>query len=82
MAVKLPPHVTPHVKSLISIMIGEMPRMGMQDKLKLSDRMNFLNNYLQPALNDKVLKMTIPDKPKSSNQKYKLTELGLWLKDN
>jgi len=48
------PQVTPQVKSLIFILIGEMTRSEIQEKLKLSDRMNFLNNYLQPALKEQA----------------------------
>jgi predicted HTH transcriptional regulator len=74
------PHVTLQVKNLVSIIIGEMTRQELQEKLKLSDRMNFLNNYLQPALRERVIEMTIPDKPKSNKQKYRLTVLGNNLK--
>ena len=31
---------------------------------------NFTQKYLRPLLNDGTLKMTLPDKPKSKNQKY------------
>ncbi len=78
---KVTPQVTPQVKRLISIVIGEMIRLEMQDKLELSDRMNFLNNYLQPAISNEIIEMTIPDKPKSSKQKYRLTKLGSSFKE-
>ena len=58
-----------------------MIRLEMQDKLELSDRMNFLNNYLQPAISNEIIEMTIPDKPKSSKQKYRLTKLGSSFKE-
>jgi ATP-dependent DNA helicase RecG len=74
------PHVTPQVEKLISIMGGEMTRQELQVCLKLSDRMNFLKNYLQPAIEFKVIEMTIPDKPKSSKQRYRLTNEGEELK--
>ena len=32
--------------------------------------------YLQPALERGLTEMTIPDKPKSGKQKYRLIELG------
>lgn len=53
--------------------------MKLQELLYLDDRMNFINNYIQPALMDELIEMTIPDKPKSSKQKYRLTEKGLAL---
>ena len=74
------PQVTPQVQKLISIMGGEMTRQELQVCLKLSDRMNFLKNYLQPAIEFKVIEMTIPDKPKSSKQRYRLTSEGEELK--
>jgi ATP-dependent DNA helicase RecG len=48
----------------------------LQEKLKLSDREYFRLNYLQPALEAKVIEMTIPDKPRSSKQRYRLTDKG------
>lgn len=42
----------------------------------IKHRPTFLYNYLQPALDMGLIKMTIPDKPKSSKQRYFLTELG------
>jgi len=45
-------------------------------KLKLKHRPTFLYTYIQPALEQGFIEMTIPDKPKSSKQKYRLTEKG------
>lgn len=60
------PQVTPQVETLLSILKGELSRSELQRLLGLSDRKNFRNNYL----------LTIPDKPKSSKQKYRLTKRG------
>jgi predicted transcriptional regulator len=35
-----------------------------------------VQSYLKPALDDDLIEMTIPDKPRSSKQKYRLTEKG------
>ena len=76
------PQVTPQVKSLIFSMSGEMTRLEMQEKLRLSDKRNFNNNYLLPAIKLNLVEMTIPDKPKSRNQRYRLTDSGEELKKN
>lgn len=70
------PQVTPQVKKLILITRGEMTRQELQDSLSLSDRMNFLNTYLRPAIESGLIELTLPDKPKSRNQRYRLTKLG------
>lgn len=41
-------------------------------RLGLSHRPTFRQNYLNPALSHGVIEMTIPDKPNSRNQKYRL----------
>lgn len=42
----------------------------------LSHRPTFRQNYLHPALAAGLIEMTIPDKPNSRNQKYRLTAKG------
>lgn len=46
----------------------------------LSQRAHFKSQHLDPLLAGGVLRMTVPDKPTSSNQHYVLTEAGLKLK--
>jgi ATP-dependent DNA helicase RecG len=41
-----------------------------------SDRTKFRNQVLRPLLDAGLIEMTIPDKPTSSKQKYRLTETG------
>ena len=41
-----------------------------------ADRTKFRNQVLRPLLNAGLVEMTIPDRPTSSNQKYRLTEKG------
>lgn len=52
-------------------------------RLKLSHRPTFRANYLNPALSAGLIERTIPDKPQSRLQKYRLTVAGLaMLKDS
>lgn len=74
------PQVTLQVESLIKLLETEQTRAEIQEKLKLSDRKNFTDNYLKPALEKGLIEMTMPEKPQSGNQKYRLTELGKQLK--
>ena len=53
-----------------------MARSELQKRLKIASRSYFWQEYLQPALEADLIEMTIPDKPNSSKQKYRLTELG------
>ena len=57
-----------------------MTRTEMQSALGLKGRANFEERYLKPALSQGFVEMTIPDKPRSRLQKYRLTEKGkAWL---
>ena len=71
-----PPEVTPEVVKLLSVMAGAMSRREIQAKLSLADEKHFRESYQQPAIAQGLLEMTIPDKPRSRLQKYRLTERG------
>ena len=71
------PQVTPQVQKLIDGMVGEMTRTELMDAVSLKDRMHFSREYLQPALQSGLIEMTIPDKPRSSKQQYRLTQQGI-----
>lgn len=43
-------------------------------RLNLSHKPTFRKNYLQPALDLGVIERTVPDKPKSKNQKYRKSQ--------
>lgn len=68
--------VTPEVR-LLQALTGEMKRQALQEALKLRDEEHFRKVYLLPALEAGLIEMTIPDKPRSSKQKYRLTSKGL-----
>lgn len=46
------------------------------EKLNLKGRDNFEKLYLAPALEAGLVERTIPDKPNSRLQQYRLTEKG------
>jgi ATP-dependent DNA helicase RecG len=72
----------PPVKSLLEILNGEMTRKEIQTELKLQDRNYLRKSYLEPALSKGLIEMTLPDKPNSKYQKYRLTEKGKQRKQN
>lgn len=67
--------VTPEVR-LLSVLSGEMTRQQLKEALGLKDDEHFRKAYLRPALESGLIEMTIPDKPRSSKQKYWLTDKG------
>ncbi|MDT8443158.1 MAG: Fic family protein [Desulfuromonadales bacterium] len=67
--------VTPEVR-LLSVLAGEMTRQQLKEALGLKDDEHFRKAYLLPALDAGLIEMTIPDKPRSSKQKYRLTDKG------
>jgi len=48
----------------------------MQNVLELKHREHFVENYLNPALNDGYIEMIYPDSPFHPNQRYRLTKKG------
>ena len=67
------PQATPQVKRLLSALAGEMTREKLQEKMGILDRKSFREIYLKPALENGFIEMTIPEKPNSPLQKYRLT---------
>jgi hypothetical protein len=55
---------------------GQFKREVLQQLLKLNDKKAFNQSYLKPALNAGLIEMTIPDKPTSRLQQYRLMVLG------
>lgn len=73
--------VTEQVKKLLSVMDKEHTSNELMQKLGLTHREHFRTEYIQKAIELDLICLTIPDKPKSSKQKYKLTEKGNQLKN-
>ncbi|MDO4764092.1 MAG: transcriptional regulator, partial [Flavobacteriaceae bacterium] len=67
---------TQQVLSLLKIFTRQHTREELQEQLGLLDRENFRKIYLNPAIEQGWVALTIPDKPTSSKQKYYLTEKG------
>ncbi|MDO9552938.1 Fic family protein, partial [Rhodonellum sp.] len=61
---------------LLWILDGELSRGEMMERLGLSHRTNFNENYLDQAFENGWIEMTIPDKPQSKKQRYRLTQAG------
>ena len=75
------PQVTPQVRNLIRCLDGERTRAEILRRLGLRDRKHLGQQYLQPALAEGLVEMTLPDRPRSSKQKYRLTGKGRELRD-
>ena len=69
-----------NIDKLIVFCVVERSFGEMLSFMNYTDRTKFRRKYIQPLLEDGVLEHTIPDKPNSKNQKYRLTEKGLKLK--
>jgi hypothetical protein len=86
----LTPEVTPEVAPevrLLGVLRGEMSRQALQEALGLRDDEHFRKAYLLPALDAGLVEMTIPDRPTSRLQQYRLTRRGramlsAWRKGN
>jgi len=65
--------VSDQVQRLISVMQEkEYSLADLMQLLNLSHRATFQRNYLNPALDANLIERTIPDKPKSPKQRYRL----------
>ena len=56
--------------------MGEKTREELQSAADIKDREHFRKEYLKALLASGLLEMTIPNKPRSSLQKYRLTAKG------
>lgn len=60
------------LKRLLEVMEYDVPYTSntLMDKLGLKSKEGFRRNYIRPAIDMKLIRMTIPDKPNSRNQRY------------
>lgn len=62
----------PYVQKLLDVLGDEaLSATEIMERLGLSHRPTFRKNYLVPALARGIIEMTIPEKPKSRNQRYR-----------
>jgi ATP-dependent DNA helicase RecG len=61
---------------LLALKDGEKSPTDLRSILNIKHRPTFRDNYLHPALNAELIEMTIPEKPTSNKQKYRLTAKG------
>ena len=61
-----------YLKRLLDVMEYDVPYTSntLMDKLGLKSKEGFRRNYLRPAIDMNLIRMTIPDKPNSRNQRY------------
>ena len=59
-----------------------MGRSELQGLLLIKNRDYFRTDYLNPAISNGYIELTIPNKPNSRNQKYRLIAKGIDLKNS
>ena len=64
--------VTEYVKRLLKVMEYDIPytAAAIMERLGLKSKETFRKHYLVPAMELNMVEMTIPDKPRSRNQRY------------
>ncbi|MCY3706414.1 MAG: putative DNA binding domain-containing protein [Gammaproteobacteria bacterium] len=67
---------TVQVRDLVRVLDRDRSRAQILQGLGLRNRSNLVVNYLRPALDAGLIEMTIPDKPTSGRQRYRLTPMG------
>ena len=74
--------VTTEVGRVIAALQAEMSRQALQQALGLANAEHFRKAYLLPALASGFVEMTLPDAPRSSKQRYRLTAAGRRLRQH
>ena len=65
-------NISEYVKRLLEVMEYNTPYTldSLMNKLGIKSKETFRKNYMHPALRLNLVKMTLPDKPRSKNQRY------------
>lgn len=70
-------HVSDHVRALLECLRkGPQGAAACMKALGLAHRPSFRQRYVHPAMNDGLIEFTLPDKPRSRQQRYRLTPKG------
>jgi predicted HTH transcriptional regulator len=69
--------VTTQVTNLLKVLDMPLSRQELQEKLGLRNKEHFRQSYLRPALEEGLIAMSNPAKPRAADQKYCITERGL-----
>ena len=70
------PVTDPVDQVLVALVDGPLAPSVIQSRVGLKHRPTFRANYLHPALESGLIEMTLPDKPSSRLQKYRLGAAG------
>ena len=72
------PPVTLPVNKLMKLLneAGAMGNAALRERLGLKDRLHLREHYVAPAMASGLIEMTVPEKPNSRLQKYRLTDKG------
>jgi len=68
--------INPGIKQMLNVLEGDMSRRELQDLLNLKDEGHFRKTYIKPAIQQNLITLTIPEKPSSGRQKYRITKKG------
>lgn len=65
-------YMTEYLKRMLDVMEYDVPytASAIMELLGLKSKETFRKNYMNPALKQNLVKMTLPDKPNSKNQRY------------
>lgn len=66
-------------KQILQFCVEAKKRSEIFEAIKLANQTKNFRLHIQPLLESSYLELTIPDKPRSKNQKYQTTESGLQL---
>lgn len=65
-------YMSEYLKRMLEVMEYDVPytAVAIMEMLGLKSKETFRKNYMNPALKNNLVKMTLPDKPNSKNQRY------------